>query len=237
MDDDWEKIADEATTTVPKIPADVNKWAGEDEEDPKDSWEDALEDEKKDEEKVEVASKPKKTPQQKIAEKERLKKELEEKRRKEEEEENLTPEEKLRRQKLQEEEYTRAALDTLGLTSSSATIDSSNPKTKEDFTEFADAICKKVSQFKTKDEYVPFLDELVRNLCAGLSSTNIRKVKTSIDNLLLEKQKMEKGDKPKKKPGVGKVKARLRVEDDDDYASRANFGSGAYEDDDYDDFM
>lgn len=81
---------------------------------------------------------------------------------------NLTPEEKLRRQKLQEEEYTKAALDTLGLTTSSATtIDSFNPKSKEDFTEFADAICKKVSQFKTKEEYVPFLDELVRNLCAG----------------------------------------------------------------------
>lgn len=78
----------------------------------------------------------------------------------------LTPEEKLRLQKLQEEEYTRAALDTLGLTSAT-TIDSFHPKTKEEFTEFAEAICKKVSQFKTKDEYVPFLDELVRNLCAG----------------------------------------------------------------------
>jgi translation initiation factor 3 subunit J len=104
----------------------------------------------------------------------KLRKELEEKRRKEKEEDDfahLTPEEKaaekLRLQMLQEEEYTRAALDTLGLTSS-ATIDSCNPKTKEDFIEFAEAICKKVSQYKTKDDYyVPFLDELVRNLCAG----------------------------------------------------------------------
>lgn len=195
---------------------------------------------------------------------------------------NLTPEERIRLRALQEEEYTRAALDTLGLTSS-ATIDSFNPKTKEEFTEFGEAICKKVSQFKNKEEYITFLDELVRNLCAGrkqtlrsqkvflnkiptinivmisVSSTNIRKVKTSLDNLFLEKQKMEKGDKPKKKPGAGKVKARLRVEDDvsisykyskvtyfyktkikiqiqDDYASRATLG-GTYEDDDYDDFM
>lgn len=92
---------------------------------------------------------------------------MEEKRRKEiDEDEKLTPEEKIRLQKLQEEEYTRAALDTLGLTSTSS-IDSFNPKTKEDFTEFSEAIVKKLSQFKNKDEYVPFLDELVRNLLAG----------------------------------------------------------------------
>lgn len=97
----------------------------------------------------------------------KARKELEEKRRKEiEEDEKLTPEEKIRLQKLQEEEYTRAALDTLGLTSS-ASIDNFNPNTKEDFTEFSDAIVKKLSQYKTKDEYVPFLDELVRNLLAG----------------------------------------------------------------------
>lgn len=44
-------------------------------------------------------------------------------------------------------------------------------------------------------------------------STQIRKIKNTIDNLYLEKQKIEKGDKPKKAKG-GKVKARLRVEGD-----------------------
>jgi translation initiation factor 3 subunit J len=39
-------------------------------------------------------------------------------------------------------------------------------------------------------------------------------VKTTIDNLYLEKQKMEKGDKQKKKPGAGKVRTKLRVEVD-----------------------
>lgn len=85
---------------------------------------------------------------------------------------NMTPEEraaeKSRLKKLQEEADLKTALDTLGLTSSSgATIDAFNPTTKEEFTEFADAISKKISQFKTKDEYVPFLDELVSKLCAG----------------------------------------------------------------------
>lgn len=44
-----------------------------------------------------------------------------------------------------------------------------------------------------------------------VTSNNIRKIKTTIDNLFLEKQKVEKGDKPKKAKG-GKLKARLRIE-------------------------
>lgn len=44
-----------------------------------------------------------------------------------------------------------------------------------------------------------------------MPSANIRKVKGILDNLYLEKQKLEKGDKPKKKAG-GKVKARLRMD-------------------------
>jgi translation initiation factor 3 subunit J len=47
-----------------------------------------------------------------------------------------------------------------------------------------------------------------------VSSTNIRRVKTTVENLFLEKQKLEKGDKPKKKPAAGKVKATLRMEGD-----------------------
>lgn len=69
-------------------------------------------------------------------------------------------------QQLQEEEYTRAALDTLGLTSG-ASIDSFNPNTKEEFTELSEAISKKLSQYKNNDEYVQFLDDLVRNLLVG----------------------------------------------------------------------
>ncbi|CRK96438.1 CLUMA_CG009854, isoform A [Clunio marinus] len=244
MEDDWQRIADDSIKPTPiVIPADVNKWAGEDEEDDiKDSWDAEDDDEKKDEEKNDNAplSKPKKKLQQKISEKERQKLELEEKRRKEKEEEEyakMTPEEreaeKRRLQKLQEEADTRTALDTLGLSSSSsATIDSFNPKTKEDFMEFAELLNRRIQIHKLHEEYVPFLDELVKGLCAGLQSTNIKKIKTTVDNLFIEKQKIEKGDKPKKKPAA-KIKARLRMEGDDDFMTRA----GAYEADDYDDFM
>ena len=46
-----------------------------------------------------------------------------------------------------------------------------------------------------------------------MPSISIRRVKTSVDNIYLEKQKLEKGDKPKKKPAA-KAKATLRMEGD-----------------------
>lgn len=164
--------------------------------------------------------------------------EEEEKRKREKEEENLTPEELRELRKLQEEADLKTALDTLGLdTSALASIDSFNATSKEEFTELSDVLVKRLHSLRAKEEYVNFLDEFVRNLLApckysfskksllslktntplifllSVSSVNIRKVKASIDNLYLEKQKMEKGDKPKKKSNV-KVKAKIRVEED-----------------------
>lgn len=86
---------------------------------------------------------------------------------------SMTPEqraaEKLRLKQLQEEADLNTALDTLGLTSASsfATSDAANPTTKEEFSEYADALVKKITQNKLKEEYVPFLDDLVSKLCAG----------------------------------------------------------------------
>lgn len=101
--------------------------------------------------------------------------ELEEKRRKEKEEEdmvNMTPEErtaeKLRLRKLQEEADLKISLDTLGLgTSSGETLESFNPTTPEEFTEYSDSLCKKIRQHRAKEGYPNFLDDLVRTLCAG----------------------------------------------------------------------
>lgn len=226
--------------------ADVNKWAGEDEDDVKDNWEDDdEEEEKKDAPKLEDTptknAKPKKTPQQKVLEKEKLKKEeLERLQREEEEEANLTPEERLaekrRLQKLQEENDLQTAMETLGIgpMSSGNGIDGMHPTTKEEFVELAEAISKKLSNYRENPEYQGFLEELLLKLFASLSSNNIRKAKTTLDNLYLEKQKVEKGDKPKKTKGV-KVKAKLRVEGEN---STLNEYATKYDDyDDYDDFM
>ncbi len=96
--------------------------------------------------------------------------EQEEKRRKEKESvdlSNLSLEEIRELRRLQEEADLKTALDTLGLsTSSLASIDSFNPTTKEEFSELSDILVKKLSLLRTREEYVPFLDEFVRNILA-----------------------------------------------------------------------
>ena len=71
-----------------------------------------------------------------------------------------------------------------------------------------------------------FIHFLFLNILITVPSTNIRRVKTAIDNLYLEKQKLEKGDKPKKPKG-GKVKARLRVEGENTVSLL--FGGGGFQ--------
>ncbi|CAH2235298.1 eukaryotic translation initiation factor 3 subunit J [Pararge aegeria] len=240
MDVSWDadnfepKLATTLTTTL--------RWEGEDEEtDVKDSWEDE-EEEKKDEEKKESApapppTKPKKKIHEKIAEKERLEQvkaeQLIEK------EEELTPEqkiaEKLRRQKLQEESDLRLALETFGIDGGgSGKLDSFNPTTKEEFTEFADLLCNKINFYKAREEFPAFVDDLVKNIILQMPSADIKRIKLTVDNLYIEKQKVEKNEKSKK-PNKGKGKAKLKVEGDNAHLNQYD-AYGNY-DADFDDFM
>ncbi|XP_022836027.1 eukaryotic translation initiation factor 3 subunit J [Spodoptera litura] len=240
MDVSWD-----ADNFEPKLPTTLttsNKWEGEDEEEiVKESWEDE-EEEKKDEEKTEVQApappKPKKRIQDKIAEKERLEREKAD-RLSAEKVEELTPEqklaEKLKAQKLQEESDLRLAMETFGVTEANiGKIDGFQPTTKAEFTEFADMLTKKICFYKAREEFPTFIDEFIRNIVVQLPSADIKRIKMSVDNLYIEKQKSEKMDKSKK-PTKGKGKAKLKVEGDNahlnQYDSYGNF------DDDYDDFM
>ncbi|CAH2089809.1 unnamed protein product [Euphydryas editha] len=238
MDVSWD-----ADNFEPKLPTTLtsHKWEGEDEEEiVKDSWEDE-EEEKKDEEKKEVPpppTKPKKKIHDKIAEKERLERERAERLAAEKEEE-LTPEqklaEKLRRQKLQEESDLRLAMETFGITEGQGgKIDSFHPTNKEEFTEFAELLCKKINYYKSKDEFPAFVDELVKNIVVQMPSADIKRIKMTVDNLYIEKQKAEKNEKSKK-TNKGKGKAKLKVEGDNahlnQYDAYGNFDA------DYDDFM
>jgi len=220
-----------------------NKWEGEDEEEEvKDSWED-VEEEKKDVEKPAEAPKVKPKPKKALAERieEREKKAKEEAERKAKEmEESLTPEERraelLRRQRLQEEADLRLAMETFGVTQNAESqnaesLDTMMPDTKEEFERFATALSQKINQFNKHAEYPPFAEELIKCIALNLSSNYLKKVKTIVDNLLIEKQKMEKGDKAKKNKGKGKAK--LKIEGDNTLLSE--YGDYVY--DEFDDFM
>lgn len=240
MDDDWETVADDEVVIRPKpVAANVNKWEGEDDdEDVKDSWED--EEEKKDEEKVESKVVPvnkvksNKNLKTKVTEEERLNEEEEEAKRFE----NLSPEEKLaeklRIQKIQKESDLKSALETFGVSNVANGLDAFDPESKEEFKEFAGAICWKLAQYKESIHFPQFLEDLVRNLCVNLSASDIKKVKISVENLYTEKLKVEK-EKNKKASAKAKSKATLRsnIDDIDDYQKYGNEYGG----DDFDDFM
>lgn len=220
MDVSWD--ADNFEPKLPTTLAASNKWEGEDEDDNvKESWEDE-EEEKKDEEKTEAAPppqpKPKKKIHDKIAERERQEREKAERLVTEKTAEEMTPEqklaEKLRQQKLQEESDLRLAMETFGVTEGNiGKLDNFHPTTKEEYTEFADLLTKKITFYKAKDEFPGFIDDLVKNILVQMSSADIRRIKLTVDNLYIEKQKAEKNDKTKKAT-KGKGKAKLKLEGD-----------------------
>lgn len=247
MDEEWDAEPKEVLT-APAVGA--NKWEGEDEEDDvKESWEDEEEEEeeeeeKKDDEKQEppktaAPKKPKKIRAEKIEEKERkLQEEMERKAKMKEEQ--LSPAElqaeKLRQQKLQEEADLRVAMETFGTAESSSGvgIDGMNPTNEEEFDELQKALTKKINMLNKSSHFPAFAEELIRNICVNLTSNDLKKLKTTVENMFLEKSKLEKGEKAKKNKGKGKVK--LRVEGEN--VSSATLVNDYYNEyDEFDDFM
>ncbi|XP_074037152.1 eukaryotic translation initiation factor 3 subunit J-like isoform X2 [Leptinotarsa decemlineata] len=91
-------------------------------------------------------------------------------------------------------------------------IDNLNlPTSKEEFDTFTETLSKRLTSLSSSIEYPNFVENLSRNLCATMKSLDIRKIKNSLYNLYLEKLKLERGDKAKKR---GKGKAKLRMERD-----------------------
>ncbi|CAG9837815.1 unnamed protein product [Diabrotica balteata] len=226
-DDNFEPTA---PTVVPVV---SNKWEGEDEEeDVKESWEDEDEEKKEDGKGDTDQKKPKKKSlAEKIAEKERLKREEMERRLREEAEEDIPPEEKLRRQ---QESDLKLALETTfgGNKTTEVLTDLTLPNSTEEFDSFTDTLSKKLITLSKSTEYPNFVENLTRSLCATMSSLDIKKVKNSLDNLFLEKQKIEKGDKAKKNKGKGKAK--LHIEGDNQFSQLSAYVNDY---DEYDDFM
>ncbi|OXA50859.1 eukaryotic translation initiation factor 3 subunit J [Folsomia candida] len=233
-DDDWEsrnfEEEDLSKLKAVKPPGKVDKWDGEDEEEPvKDNWDD-------DEEAKSAAApggaksaaeaKKKKRLQDAIAEKER-KAELQ---RLERARANMTPEElaaeKIRQQKLQEEVELAMVKSTFG----SNEVDVVDPMTKDDFDALRKKIIGDLRKFEKRVPFEDFLEDFIQDLCLSLPSKRLKKVKATVEALYFEKNKAEKATTATKgKRTGGKVK--LTVESD---ITNVEVG---YELDDYDDFM
>jgi len=220
-----------------KAVAAVNdKWEGEDEEDDvKDAW-DADSDEEKSEEKAADAAAPKPATTKKNK-KLRDKIALKEAAAAQEEDDSLSPEdklaEKLRLQKMEENAQYNLTRDMLGLKTGS--IDSMVPATKEDFENFAKAICEKIRAFSSSDHYNGLLETVTKDLALDMPVPSLKKVKIHVEGLHSTRLKEEKASKNKKAKGTA---GRTSLKNDLD-KDLFGGGRGGVDDfgDDMDDFM
>ncbi|XP_007445157.2 eukaryotic translation initiation factor 3 subunit J, partial [Python bivittatus] len=218
-----------------------------------DNWDDEEEEveeeedkEKEKEAEPEAKPEPKVSEKKKAAEKMREREKLQKKKQEEvkkrleasEESKELTPEEqladKLRLQKLQEEADLELAKETFGVNNICG-IDTMNPSSKDDFTEFGKLLKEKITQYEKSLYYAGFLETLVRDICISLEVDDLKKITNSLTVLCSEKQKQEKQNKAKKKkkgvvPGGG-LKATMK----DDLADYGGYDGGYVQD--YEDFM
>lgn len=241
-DVEWD--ADDFEPKVVVTPKLTDKWAGEDEEDDvKDNWDDEDDDENENKTNI-IPTAPTKRKKKKlpdiIAEKEAREAEEAEKRRKEmeERERSMTAEErleeKLRLQKIQEESDLQLASELIGggvPTEEPSPLDSYSLTTSESLKDFRTALIAKirsVDRLEKRVIYLPFVEELCRDLCQNLEVEDVKKVTSILNTLYNEKVKASKPVKGKKK-AAGKAKL--------------NPGQGAITDDvandfyDYDDFI
>nr|CAG4651551.1 EOG090X0OQM [Simocephalus serrulatus]SVE94676.1 EOG090X0OQM [Simocephalus serrulatus] len=174
--------------------------------------------------------------EEKIAERERkLKEEAEAKRLLQEA--NMTPEEriaeKLRRQKLVEDADFELAKETFGVSGGAprpGSIDDADPSSKEEFTEFKNNLVKKIQSLSTKSCYSEFIEDFIKDVCIGLDVEVLRKVSQTSKSLHEEKVKMAKAATKGGKKGKTKVALKM------DKGMVDNFGDD-YGGGDYDDFM
>jgi len=119
-----------------------------------------------------------------------------------------------------------------GKTIKDSPLDRINPRSKEEFDEFAKLLVERIRKHEKQGMYANFVNEFIRELCLPLKDADVRKVANTLSTLANEKQKqIREKEKPKKK---GKAKPSLQVEKFDT-ADITDYGN--YDDFEEDDFM
>jgi len=106
-------------------------------------------------------------------------------------------------------------------------------KSREDFESFTKSLVVKMSSEQKSPFYVPFLENLFRDLCVTLDQDDVKRLSASLNALFNEKVKASKGDKkPKKAKGI-KVNIEKKGKDAFDLDGSAQGGADDYDDDDF----
>jgi len=251
--DDWEN---EDFDNI-KLPSVKNQWDDEDvdsEEEIKESWDDS--DDEKPKPKESPKPSPKTNPKQKTtkltkAQQRKAEQERKEKERKEREElENETLEQrKFREAKLVQDSDFQNTLDLFGADAAIPSnrvsedmydndgepekekkvyIEDMRPKTKDDFKKYAETVYEEISRYDKNQFYNAMLETLLKNISAPMEIANVRKLISTLQLEITNKQKAQA--KKKKTP----KKATIKQAYDNDIISdgmKFNYDDGA---DDYD---
>jgi len=217
----------------------TDKWEGEDEDDDvKDAWDADSDDESKEDKAADgAAAAAAKAPANKKKAKLRSKIALREAA-ENQADEDLTPEEKaaekLRAMKMEENAQMKLTRDMLGVEGGEGGLDSMVPVTKEEFTEFAKALCEKIRLFNNSEHYNGLLESITKDLVIDMSVPTLKKVKIHVEGMHSTRLKEEKS---KTKKPVGKGKTSLKNDLDKDLFGGGRGGGMDDYGDDMDDFM
>jgi len=149
----------------------------------------------------------------------------------------LTPQELEERQRNSDLALAREAFGIQESSSSAGSIDSFEPKSKEDFDQLVRLISAKLATFEKNEHYHEFLSALFTDLCVKLDSEQIRHYARNLSSLGEQRHKDEKEREKAKQPKSKKKAALVPKKAGGDLEDIITADSQGYNDYDDDDFM
>jgi len=216
MADTWEDLAEE------------DSWENFEEREAEEEKKKKEEEEKKKKEEEEAKAKKKgKNTKAILAERDRKDREREEK--------GYAMTEAEQKRRVEETDY-RHAQELFGDLATTGELDSFVPKTSMDFTKYSSMLCERATCFASDAHYNDFVTDICKNLVTGMKSEDLRKLIATLNSVLNEKIKTEKGgvvsvaSRQKKKSQEARAKALALKQLDEEVDEEAEDEYSRYED-------
>jgi len=216
MADTWEDLAEEDSWENFEEREEAEEKKKKEEEEKK----------KKEEEEAKAKKKPKKTKDI-LAERDKKDREREEK--------GYAMTEAEQKRRVEEADY-RHAQELFGDLATSGELDSFVPKTAVDFNKYSQMLCDRATCFATDSHYSDFVTTTCKSLVAPMKSEELRKLIATLNSVLNEKIKAEKGgvvsvaSRQKKKSQEQRAKALALKQLDEEVDEEAEDEYSRYED-------
>jgi len=202
-----------------------------------DNWENFEEREEEEKKKAEEEEKKKKEEEEAKSKKKSKKSILAERDKKdrEREEKNYAMTEAEQKRRVEEADY-RHAQELFGELATTGELDSFVPKTAVDFTKYSEMLCDRATVFASDPHYTDFVTNTCKNLVGPMKSENLRKLIATLNTVLNDKLKTEKGgqvsvaSRQKKKVQEQRAKALALKQLDEEPDEEAEDEYSRYED-------